>query len=340
MSRVLVGISGGVDSTASLFFLQQRGFDVTALFLDTGFNSSLQDRVRYICQRLDVPLIIRVIRDIFSQKVVDYFVSSYSRGITPNPCIICNPEIKFRLLFSIADELGFDMVSTGHYARIVSTKRGKTIARALYEKKDQSYFLYRLLSYDLNRVVFPLGKKRKSEVYAQMSKVFPEGFFAKESQDLCFIFDRRYKDWLKGRLTPRPGRIISLDGRVLAHHKGIHLFTPGQREGLGIKEPGPWYVVEVYAENGDVVVARKDEAKRTGLVAGNILWLGERQDGFELTAKIRYNQPNIPVLGKLEGPDRLRVYFSQPVIGVARGQHIVFYDGDIIIGGGEIEGSF
>ncbi len=340
MSRVLVGISGGVDSTASLFFLQQRGFDVTALFLDTGFNSSIQDRVRYICQHLDVPLIIRDIRDIFSQKVVEYFISCYSKGITPNPCIICNPEIKFRFLFAIADELGFDKVATGHYARIVSTRRGKTIAKALYERKDQSYFLYRLLSYNLDRVFFPLGERKKSEVYAQMSKVFPEGFFAKESQDLCFVFDRGYKDWLKGRLTPRPGRILSLDGRLLAHHKGIHLFTPGQREGLGIREPGPWYVVEINAENGDVVVARKDEARRKGLIARDIVWLGERQDGFELTAKIRYNQPNIPVLGRLEGPDKLQVYFSQPVLGVARGQHIVFYDREIIVGGGEIESSF
>ena len=339
--KVVVGLSGGIDSSAVVALLLEKGHTVHACFLDTGFNSALRERIERITRHFSIPLTVYTLQEAFDRRVVAGFKDYYLRGLTPNPCVNCNVDFKFYWLRKLKEELGFDAVATGHYARIVEYEDRSTIAKGLDLKKDQSYFLYRLIPTGLSDVLFPLGDKEKAWVREYVADKVPWLKPPKESQDLCFVKDRDYKAFLMARLNQREelsGKIVDTRGRVLGEHRGYFMYTPGQRSGLSLKEPGPWYVVRIVPEDKAVVVARREEAMASGLSAKLGVYLEERSE-FEGSAKIRYNQPDVPVRVVREA-DRLVVMFLKRQLGVAPGQHVVIYEGDNIVAGGEIESVF
>ncbi len=333
--RVLVGISGGVDSTWALYSLSKR-FQVKAVFFRTGFNSELEEKVEFICSRLGIDWTAMDLSSEFRRIVVERFVEGYSRGLTPNPCIWCNPEFKFGYLLRLADEWGFDKVATGHYARVIEKEGRRFLAKARDERKDQSYFLYRVIPM-LDRILFPLGEVRKEDVKREMKALFGEGFFQKESQDLCFVHQRDYRRFLEGKVKSRSGLIVDVHGEVLGQHNGVHNFTVGQRRGLPIcqRREERWYVVRIDEKKGTVIVARELEASAVECRCDQAI-VSWREDRVEATAKIRYNQKNTSVVVVREGQSAFRVIFGKPQRGVAPGQHVVLYRGNLVIGGGQI----
>ncbi len=335
--KILVGISGGVDSAFALYKLAKR-YSVKAVFFHTGFNPELEKKVAFICEKLRVDWHVLDFKDKFEQIVVERFIRGYARGITPNPCVWCNPDFKFKLLLELAEKWGFDKVATGHYARVVKKGNDYFLAKGVDEEKDQSYFLYKIVPY-LHKIVFPLGEERKQKVREEMSRLFGENFFVGESQDLCFIRQGDYRQFLLNRIKARSGLIVDIHGQLLGYHEGTHNFTVGQRQGLGISKPGPWYVVKIDPDKALVVVAKGQEANAVSCRCQGKMWIFF-DDKIEVTAKIRYNQPNIKAKVRVLSPREMEVIFANPQRGVAKGQHVVLYHGDVVIGGGEINRVF
>ncbi len=333
-----MGLSGGIDSCAVVALLLEQGHTVHACFLDTGFNSPVRERVEKIAQYFFIPITVYTLQEPFDRGVVAGFKDYYLSGLTPNPCVNCNVDFKFYWLRRLKEELGFDAVATGHYARIGEYEGRPTIAKGVDLKKDQSYFLYRLIPTGLSDVLFPLGDKDKGWVRRYVGGRVPWLKPSGESQDLCFVGDKDYKAFLMAGLERDKdfsGKIVDIRGRVLGEHRGYFMYTPGQRSGLSLKEPGPWYVVRIVPESRTVVVAKREEAMASRLTARLGVYLEERSE-FEASAKIRYNQPDVPVRVVREG-DRFEVVFVEKQLGVAPGQHVVIYKGDKIVAGGEIE---
>ncbi len=335
--KILVGISGGVDSAFALYKLA-RHYSVKAVFFRTGFNSKLEEKVGVICNKLAVDWQPVDFEDEFRQIVIEKFVQGYAQGITPNPCIWCNPDFKFKLLLKLAQKWGFDRIATGHYARIVKEDNTYFLTKAIDEKKDQSYFLYRIYPY-LNKVVFPLGEERKQKIKEEMSHLFGNDFFVGESQDLCFVHQGDYREFFLSRIKPRSGLIVDIHGQILGYHSGIHNFTVGQRQGLGLSKPGPWYVVKIDPDKALVVVARGQDSNALSCRCQSLVRMFSN-DRIEATAKIRYNQPNVGVKVQVFSTGEIEVIFAKPQRGVAKGQHLVLYHDDVVIGGGEISRVF
>ncbi len=341
MPKVLIGLSGGIDSFFSAYLLKQSGFDVYGCFLQTGFNTSVENNVKKICDFLNISFVSYDVSGTFCQKVLNYFINSYALGLTPNPCLVCNPQIKFYFLNKIASEVGIDKIATGHYVRKINFLGQWTVSVAKDKKKDQSYFLSQLCGEDLTNCLFPLSDYSKEYVKSFVSQLDVDNLFYKESQDLCFVYDKDYRLFLKGKIPDKIGEIVDLDGKILGFHLGIHHFTPGQRQGLRIKYPGPWYVVKLDGEKNQVVVARGKSALYTGLRAKNVKWILPDSSSVVLNAKIRYNQPNILVTANVDlKSDELVVKFEKPVFGVAPGQFVVLYKGDVVVGSAEIVEGF
>ncbi len=334
---VLVGISSGIDSTYALHWFLSQNKNPLALLLSTGYNAGAIDKAKHICKKLGAALKIRDISEEFNQLVIEKTKSLYGQGLTPNPCVICNHEIKFRFLFETAMEENIPFIATGHYASIAKDSRGRLrLAQAKDAKKDQSYFLYKLLNQGLSKILFPLQYKGKTEIEREISDIFPD-FFSKESQDLCFIKKNYRAELFRGKT--QPGYIYNEKKELLGMHKGLRNYTIGQREGLGIEKPGPWYVYDIDAENNCLFVGDKAAAEKK-----EVFFLleapkkpPELKSNIVLSAKIRYNQEKLPV-SKIEylEDNKLRVVFKNKAFAPAPGQAIVLYEGDFIFAGGTI----
>jgi tRNA-specific 2-thiouridylase len=282
-------------------------------------------------------------QDRFSDDIIENFISEYLRGRTPNPCIRCNDLIKFRVLLSYALGNGFDFLATGHYARI---EQDPASSRYLLKKgvdagKDQSYFLYRLTQDQMNHVLFPLGGRRKTDVRKLASEMSLPAAERPESQEVCFIPDNNYRAFLKERApeTLRPGEIVMTDGKVVGKHDGIAFFTVGQRRKLGVAAGERLYVVRIEPDTNRVVLGTLAELQTSEAVVSqpNFIMHDSFTEIIKVTVKIRYRSPFIPAVIKPAGPDRVRIIFDRPVPGVCPGQAAVFYDGDVVVGGGVIE---
>lgn len=354
--HVIVGLSGGVDSSVAAALLQQQGYHVEGLFMknweedDTeGYCSAAEDLAdaRSVSETLGLTLHAVNFSAEYWDRVFSYFLQEYGAGRTPNPDILCNREIKFKAFLDHAMNLGADCIATGHYARVAFHDGEYRLLKGRDAGKDQSYFLYTLGQYQLSRSLFPLGELEKSMVRQIAEQHHLVTYNKKDSTGICFIGERDFRDFLSRYLPAQPGEIQTPEGQVIGHHSGLMYYTLGQRQGLGIggvagSNDEPWYVVGKNMEHNVLLAAQGHDHPllfSRSLNASQLSWVDGKGPGAPLqcTAKTRYRQADQPcTITRLEN-DRCEVEFEQPQRAVTPGQSVVFYDGDVCLGGGIIE---
>ena len=351
-TRVVCGMSGGVDSSATAALLLEQGYDVVGITLklwpqdcvsraeDKCCGPQAVSDARAVCNKLGVPYYLIDEAAEFQSKVIQYFADEYKAGRTPNPCVMCNQNLKFGRLIERADQLDAQFIATGHFARIereggrVLLKRGKDL------KKDQSYFLFSLRQDQLSRAMFPLGEKTKSDTREVARHCNLKTADKEESMEICFVPDNNYGKFLQqAKLAEKHrGEIVDLHGHVLGHHDGIEFYTIGQRKGLGITTPKPVYVVELDAEQNRVVVGDETALDRDEFIVDRCNWIpfDEPPEQIEVMAKIRYNHPGTAATVLPIDRNKAKVKLHTPQRAITPGQAAVFYQDDLVVGGGWI----
>jgi tRNA-specific 2-thiouridylase len=356
MQKVIIGMSGGVDSSVAAWLLQKQGYQVEGLFMN---NWSEDDTSEYcssaidladaqaVCHQLKIPLHTVNFSKEYWDNVFEYFLEEYRKGRTPNPDVLCNKEIKFKVFYDYAMNMGADFVATGHYARTKSINNQFHLVKAKDRSKDQTYFLHAINPDVLSHVLFPIGDYLKSEIRNFATEL---GLITKDKKDstgICFIGERPFKDFLQEYILAKPGPIQSSTGALLGSHDGLMFYTLGQRQGLGIggnKQFGeePWYVVDKDTKKNTLIVAQGKDHPRLfsqGLICEPIHWLTQSSKDMPLTcyAKTRYRQQEQAcMIAPKDENNRHTVLFSSPQRAVTPGQYIVFYDGNCCIGGAVI----
>ncbi|MBI4234637.1 MAG: tRNA 2-thiouridine(34) synthase MnmA [Chloroflexi bacterium] len=350
--RVIVAMSGGVDSSVAALLLREAGYQVAGVTMrlwtperpDAPVGQrrccgveDIED-ARRACQVMSIPHYVLNAEREFHAFVVDYFVREYQRGRTPHPCIACNDRIKFDFLLRRAMLLGADFIATGHYARVDGGVGGLRLLKGIDPAKDQSYVLFGLPRGVLGRVLLPVGGYTKARVRALARAAGLPNADKPDSQEICFIPQGDYRQFLAQRVKPTPGEITDSQGRVLGQHRGIEFFTIGQRRGLGVAAGAPLYVVGLDLQANQVIVGPEEELYQTSLWASGVNWLAGAApaESVEVTVKIRYKAPEVPAT-LLVGAEGVEVRFHQPQRAVTPGQAVVFYLGEEVLGGGFIE---
>lgn len=345
-NKVLIGLSGGVDSAVATLILLKQGYDVQAVtmtMLDQESNQKIINKSKVIANKLNIKHHIIDCKEIFFNKIINNFISEYLAGRTPNPCVVCNKYIKFGLFLDYAIKHGFDYISTGHYAEIVYDKSHEEylLKKSMFEDKDQSYFLYNLNQYILKHVLFPLSKYQKSEIkkIAFENDLILEDY--KESQDICFISNGNYVDFLEKttKNKPSPGNFVDNLGNVLGKHKGIWNYTIGQRKGLGASFNKKMFVVDLNINTNEVVLSDKDPMSNKLIATDiNIVSPKKFENNMIIDAKIRYKHKAKPARICFKNNNKeIEVAFFEPQRAITSGQSVVFYQNDIVIAGGVIK---
>ena len=374
MARVVLAMSGGVDSSVAAHLLLEQGHDIIGVFMRHGEESAaacdldsgeanpllplLQNRVdhkqgccsasdaedaRKVADKLSIPFYALNLQKDFS-RIIDYFVDEYTIGRTPNPCVMCNNWIKFGRLFDYADSIDAEYVATGHYARLVHDQQNQIrLARGIDGTKDQAYVLFGIEQKYLSRMLLPVGGFPKTEIRDIARGISLRVADKKDSQEICFVTSGHHGDFVRQRRgeIDLSGEIITTDGTVVGRHSGIENYTIGQRKGLGVALGTPHYVVKINRDSRQVVLGSHDELGKTSLQAVRTNWLitPEPEKPFRCQAQIRYNsapQDATASISEMNGEQILQVTFDQSVHGIAPGQAVVCYDGDMVIGGGWI----
>lgn len=353
--KALIAMSGGVDSSVAAYLTQQCGYECVGctmrlydgadvgLLQSEGCGSSRDaDDARAVAAALGIPFSVFDCTHAFREKVIEPFVESYLEGKTPNPCIACNRYLKFSELYTQAQVAGADVLVTGHYARVEQTPTGYVLKKGLDVSKDQSYVLYTLTQDQLAHTYFPLGELRKSEVREMAAQLGFTNAGKPDSQDICFVPDGKYVDVVE-RLSgcaSVPGNFIDSEGTVLGTHRGIMHYTIGQRKGLGLAFPEPRYVCSIDAKANTVTIGKVEELNRWTLEAYDFNWMSgvEPSEPVRCAAKTRYRQIEQPAWAEVKDGDIVKVTFDEPQQGIAPGQSVVLYDGDVVLGGGIIAG--
>ena len=355
MPKAIIAMSGGVDSTVAAALISEKGYDCMGVTMklyeatDVGISEesgccSLDDieDAKRVAAKLDIPFQVVNFSDMFKSKVIGNFIDCYENGLTPNPCIECNRYLKFNRLFELMRELSYDYVVTGHYARIKyneATCRYELL-RALDKSKDQSYVLYSLTQEQLKHAIFPLGSLKKEQA-RELAET--NGFVnadKPDSQDVCFVPDGKYADFIR-RYTGKqyePGYFVDLEGNILGEHKGIINYTIGQRKGLGIPGQNPWYVVKLDMKKNQVILGTNEDLFTSSLEADrvNLISVSSINEPMKVSAKVRYRQEAQPAVVSMLDNGRIKVEFTEPQRAITRGQSVVLYDGDVVVGGGII----
>ena len=353
MKKAIIAMSGGVDSSVAAFVMKEKGYHIIGVTMklydndDIGIDTektccSLSDieDARSVCYKLGAMYYVFNFKADFKEKIIDDFISTYEKGGTPNPCIRCNRYLKFEKLMQRMRELDYDYVVTGHYARIEKQGDRYILKKAVDLTKDQSYVLYNLTQEQLAHIQFPLGEMNKTEA----RRIAEENGFInankKDSQDICFVPKGDYASFIEeytGKTYPQ-GDFVDEKGNVLGTHKGIIRYTIGQRKGLGLAMPCPMYVKEKNLEENKVVLCLNEDLFSKELYADDFNWLSIPQptDKVRCKARIRYNQKEQPAFAKVMDNGRVKVIFDEPQRAICKGQAVVLYDGDIVLGGGTI----
>ena len=349
--RVLLGMSGGVDSSVAAFLLQEQGYEVIGVTMkvwpqdcisraeDKCCGPSAIADARGVAHSLGIPHYVVDESDSFEKLVIDYFASEYKLGRTPNPCVMCNEKLKFGNLWDKAKALGADFIATGHYAIIEHFPTHAVLRKGADPRKDQSYFLFSLRQDQLQRALCPLGAMSKPEIREIARKLGLKVADKVDSQEICFVPGNDYKAFLKSHMGSHefhPGGIYDKSGRRLAEHEGIEMFTIGQRKGLPGGSPRPLYVIDIDPDTRSVVVGEAEDLTTAEFEINNTLWHDAPTSSFEATVKIRYAHPGALCTVTLTEEGTARVRLHEPQKAVTPGQAAVFYDGDRLLGGGWI----
>jgi len=357
MVKIAVAMSGGIDSSVAAALLKKQGFDIFGVFIkfwappgkksekwNKCCSPSAEQQARQTARAINIPFYSLDLKKEFKREVVDYFLSEYKTGRTPNPCVVCNKKIKFGLLLRKACSLGADCLATGHYARKLELrdKTEKTAYRLLRAKdksKDQSYFLWQLSQFQLKKVLFPVGELTKKKVKELAKKLALPALTAPESQEICFI-QTSLSGFFKKYLSSKPGKIIDARGKIIGQHNGLCFYTIGQRKGIGLAG-GPWYVKEKDKKRNILIVSRqKKDLMKNSLLVENVNWISGRTPDKPIKAgiKIRYSplsKPTIAQIIPIKGK-KAKILLKKPLMAPAPGQSAVFYSKDEVLGGGII----
>ncbi|MBE5818383.1 MAG: tRNA 2-thiouridine(34) synthase MnmA [Clostridiales bacterium] len=347
--KVLLGISGGVDSSVAAILLQDQGYEVIGvtmkLWRDEDFSNGMAsdtiEQAKAVCDKLGIDHVVCDLGEDFKRFVVDDFISCYANCITPNPCIECNRHLKFGKMIELADSLGAKYVATGHYARCCYDEARKryVIKRSFAGKKDQSYVLYVVDGNILDRILFPLGEFQSKDDIRQVA--LDRGLITakkRDSQEICFIPNNDTRGFIDKYIPAKQGNVVHKNGKVLGKHNGICHYTIGQRKGMGISYPEPIFVTRLDKESNTVYVGCNEDLFSSELTAKRVNWLAldALDEPIRLTARVRYSAPDVPCTVYPMG-DRIKVILDEPQRAITSGQSVVFYDGDVLMGGGIIE---
>jgi len=352
-TRVVLGMSGGVDSSAAAALLLEQGYDVVGITLKLWPQDCVnraEDKccgpqavmdARSVAHKLDIPYYLIDEAEDFQKQVINYFAEEYKAGRTPNPCVMCNEKLKFGTLINRARQLGAEFIATGHFARVEKSADGRMLLkRGRDARKDQSYFLFSLRQEQLARSIFPLGELTKSDTRSVARQNELKTADKEESMEICFVPDKDYGKFLQqAKLVEKHrGEIVNLQGRVLGQHEGIEFYTIGQRKGLGIWSPNPLYVIELDAANNRVVVGDESALDRDEFAVERCNWIPFETppESMEVTAKIRYNHPGTPATVRPQANGGAKVKLHVPQRAITPGQACVFYQEDLVVGGGWI----
>jgi tRNA-uridine 2-sulfurtransferase len=351
-TRVVVGMSGGVDSSVAALLLKEQGYDVIGIFMknwdDTdefGVCTATEDYndVIRVCNQIGIPYYAVNFEKQYWDKVFTYFLNEYKAGRTPNPDVMCNKEIKFKAFLEHAMNLGADYLATGHYAQVVFGDGEYKMLRGLDENKDQTYFLNQLTQDQLSKVLFPIGELEKAKVREIAKEANLATATKKDSTGICFIGERNFKSFLSQYLPAQPGTMETFDGEVKGKHDGLMYYTIGQRHGLGIGGSGePWFSIGKDLKKNILYVGQgfhNEKLYSDSIFADSISWVSnkEKPKEFECTAKFRYRQEDNKVTVRILDGDKVQVLFHEPIRAVTPGQAVVFYNGDECLGGGTID---
>jgi len=355
--KVVVGMSGGVDSSVSAYLLQQQGYDVVGLFMKNweeddneeycSATTDLND-AKAVCDKLGIKLLTINFAAEYWDNVFEHFLSEYQSGRTPNPDILCNKEIKFRAFLDYAaEDLDADYIATGHYVRRREQNGKIELLRGIDNNKDQSYFLYTLSEEQISKSLFPVGELEKPQVRDIAQKLGLVTASKKDSTGICFIGERKFRDFLARYLPAQSGLIRTVDGKVIGEHQGLMYHTLGQRKGLGIgglknSDETPWYVVDKNVQTNELIVAQGHDHPALysgGLIAGQLDWVDRKvlTQSLKCTVKTRYRQQDIACVLKPIGDDKIEVIFDRPISAITPGQSAVFYQQEVCLGGAIIE---
>jgi len=348
MKRAMIGMSGGVDSSVAAYLTKQSGYDCLGMTMilynhEHSINhipsNDAEDAGR-IAEQIGIPFRTFDLQNEFRTCVIDSFIQTYESGATPNPCIECNKHLKFGKVFELMDTLGYEYIVTGHYAQISHENNRWLLKKGMDHSKDQSYFLYNLTQEQLSRTLFPLGSMSKAEVRQIAEEQNLITARKRDSQDICFVPDGDYVGFIErctGRQFPH-GSFVDRNGTILGTHKGIIRYTVGQRKGLGLSLPSPMYVKEKNVETNSVLLCSNEELFTKSLDANRFNWIAYDNPSKEIhcCARVRYKHAEQPAIVTPTGSDTVHIEFETPVRAISRGQAVVLYDGDTVIGGGTI----
>ncbi len=353
--KVVVGMSGGVDSSVAAYLLKEQGYDVIGVTMQIWQDESQEqiednggccgitavDDARRVAMQLDIPYYVMNFKNEFKKNVIDYFTDEYIHGRTPNPCIACNRHVKWESLLKRSLEIGADCIATGHYARIAQLENGRyAIRNSVTAKKDQTYALYNLTQEQLSHTLMPVGDYNKDEIRAIAEKIGIQVAHKPDSMEICFVPDNDYAGFITRETgyVSRPGNFVDLHGNILGTHKGIIHYTVGQRKGLGLAMGHPVFVVAIRPETNEVVIGENDDVFSTKLYANNInlMSVDKIEEPIRARAKIRYSHEGADCTIQMADDGLLECVFDEKQRAVTPGQALVIYDGDYVLGGGTI----